>query len=268
MDVKNVAIDAAKKAGSLLRDNFGRIILVEYKGEIDIVTEMDRQSEDIIIKTIQGSFHDHGILTEESKEQYSQSGFRWIIDPLDGTTNYAHSLPVFCVSIAFEDHGEVTVGVVYDPMLDELFEAEKGKGAFLNGRPIKVSKANDFSKSLLSTGFPYDIRRSKNNNLNHFSNFAVKAQAIRRMGSAAIDLAYLACGRFDGFWELKLHVWDVAAAALIIQEAGGNITDFNGGEYSMYKDNILASNGLIHEEMIQVLRNSSQGTVVRVQDEN
>lgn len=253
MDIKNTAISAARKAGLLLKEHLGNAGRVEFKGAVDLVTEMDRRAEALIIREIQKAFPGHGILTEESPEQFTDSGHRWIIDPLDGTTNYAHAFPIFCVSIAFEDEGEVTHGVVYNPMLDELFVAEKGKGAALNGKKIAVSGTGSLNKSLLATGFPYDVRTSTANNLDNFSNFAVKAQAIRRAGSAALDLSYTACGRFDGFWEMKLRPWDVAAASLMLMEAGGRITGFKGEEFSIYGKECLASNGLIHDEMLAVL---------------
>ncbi|MFQ5586908.1 MAG: inositol monophosphatase family protein [Thermodesulfobacteriota bacterium] len=257
MDIKETAVRAAREAGRLLKENLGHAIRVEYKGEVDIVTEMDRRSEEIIVGLIRDAFPDHGILTEEGEGRESTAGARWIIDPLDGTTNYAHGLPTFCVSIAFEESGRVKLGVVYDPMLDELFTAEEGRGAFLNGRAIKVSSTGDISRGLLATGFPYDIRTSPDNNLDHFSRFAVTAQAIRRAGSAALDLSYVACGRFDGFWELKLHPWDVAAASLMVKEAGGEITDFRGSPFSIYGVEALATNGIIHEKMVNILQ---QGT--------
>ncbi|HCY18337.1 MAG TPA: inositol monophosphatase [Deltaproteobacteria bacterium] len=255
---KKIAITAAKNAGLILKKNLGKPRSIEYKGVIDIVTEMDRKAEDLIIKTIKKEFPEHGILTEESNERKSSSEYRWIIDPLDGTTNYSHGYPVFCVSIALEKEGEIILGVVYDPVLGELFTAEKDKGAFVNNKKIKVSKIRELTKSLLATGFPYDVRTSRQNNLDHFSNFAVKAQAIRRAGSAALDMCYVAYGRFDGFWEIKLKPWDTAAAMLIIREAGGMVTDFNGGPFSMYSGETLASNGLIHNEMLNVLHHKTK----------
>ncbi|MFQ5328606.1 MAG: inositol monophosphatase family protein [Thermodesulfobacteriota bacterium] len=260
MDIKETAIRAAREAGRLLRENLGHAISVEYKGEIDLVTEMDKRAEECIVGLIHKNFPDHGILAEEGGEQKSTArahGARWIIDPLDGTTNYAHGLPTFCVSIAFEESGKVRLGVVYDPMGDELFTAEEGKGATLNGRAIKVSSTRELSRALLATGFPYDIRSSPENNLDNFSRFAVKAQAIRRPGSAALDLSYVACGRFDGFWELKLKPWDVAAASLIAREAGGKISDFRSKPFSIYGIEALATNGHIHEEMVAILQQGS-----------
>ena len=252
MDIKELAVSAAKRAGALLRENLGRAGNIEFKGAVDIVTELDKRSEALITDSIKKAFPGHGILAEETPELAAKSPCRWIIDPLDGTTNYAHGFPVFCVSIAFEQTGEVKLGVVYNPMLDELFLAEKGRGAFLNGLPIAVSKVASMDRSLLATGFPYDLRTSENNNFDHFFNFSRKAQAIRRAGAAALDLSYTAAGRFDGFWEMKLKPWDVAAATLIVKEAGGTVTDFSGRPFSIEGDECLASNGVIHGEMLEV----------------
>ncbi len=258
MTPKNLAISIARNAGLVLKKRLGHAGAISYKGVIDIVTEMDKTSEFLIMKGINKAFPDHGILTEEASEIAPKAGGgkskRWIIDPLDGTTNYAHGYPVFSVSIAFEYAGSVILGVVYNPMLDELFLAEKGKGARLNNKKIRISGIDSLDRSLLATGFPYDVRSSKNNNLGHFSDFAVRTQAIRRAGSAALDLCYVACGRFDGFWELKLKPWDTAASTLIVKEAGGTVTDFKGRPFSLYSGECLASNGLIHREMINVLK--------------
>lgn len=253
-EVREIAIQAAKRAGSLLKERLGRYGEVEFKGAIDLVTEADRASEDLIMGEIRKAFPGHGILTEESPEVVKDSPFKWIIDPLDGTTNYSHGFPFFCVSIAFEEEGTVVFGAVYDPMLDELFTAEKGQGALLNNERIKVSGTGSLDRSLLATGFPYDLRVADDNNLDHFSAFSLKAQAIRRAGSAALDLCYTAAGRFDGYWEMKLRPWDVAAGALIVTEAGGRLTDFGGGLFSIYGKECLASNGNIHERMTKVLK--------------
>ncbi|HBG47220.1 MAG TPA: inositol monophosphatase [Deltaproteobacteria bacterium] len=252
-EIRKIAIETAIGAGRLLKEKLGGVNRVEFKGAIDLVTEADRSSERFIMGEVQKAFPGHGILSEESPEVVSKSPYKWIIDPLDGTTNYSHAFPFFCVSIAFEEAGEVTFGAVYDPMLDELFTAEKEKGAALNGAPIRVSGTNTLDRSLLATGFPYDLRSTKDNNLDNFSAFSLKAQAIRRAGSAALDLCYTACGRFDGYWEMKLRPWDVAAGALIVAEAGGVLTDFKGGPFSIYGKECLASNGLIHESMTRVL---------------
>jgi myo-inositol-1(or 4)-monophosphatase len=258
---KKIAIQGALKGGEILKEHRGRVKHIGYKDEVNLVTEVDKISEEAILQIIKKNFPDHAILTEESKEfipERKKSTYEWIIDPLDGTTNYAHGLPIYCVSIALEENGKIILGVVHNPNLDELFVAEKGKGAFLSwGRTkkrISVSQTTQLSKSLLATGFPYDIRTSKIDNLDHFANFYKKAQAVRRGGSAALDLCYLAMGRFDGFWELKLSPWDMAAGKLIIEEAGGKITDFLGGPFNIYLKEILASNGKIHQQMIEVLK--------------
>jgi myo-inositol-1(or 4)-monophosphatase len=247
------AIRVAQESGRLLRDRLGTRFNVAHKGAINIVTDVDLASEKLIRDRIATHYPRHQVLAEESGLAESGSDYRWIIDPLDGTTNYAHGYPVFCVSIALEHRGEIVLGVVYDPMRDELFTAERGGGAALNNRPIRVSATGDLLHSLLSTGFPYDIRTSRLTNLNHWANFAMNAQALRRDGAAALDLCYVACGRYDGFWELNLSAWDVAAGALIATEAGGRVSDFQGGEFSAYKPEILASNGLIHDRMIEVI---------------
>lgn len=243
-------VDVARGAGIFLKGRLNEKHVINYKGEINIVTEEDRLSEGMIISRIRERYPDHDIFAEESAQMARGSKYRWIIDPLDGTTNYAHGYPVFCVSIAFEEAGEIHAGVIYNPMLDEMFVAEKGKGAFLNGRKITVSNTADLSRSLLATGFPYDIRSDGNNNINYFNGMAKSAQAIRRAGSAALDMAYIAAGRFDGFWELKLMPWDTAAGWLMIREAGGVVTDLFGGAFHVEAPHVLATNGKIHGDMI------------------
>lgn len=250
----NFAIRVAKDAGRLLRDRVGTRIDIDHKGSINIVTDVDLASERLIREAISTYYPRHEILAEEGGLSESNSEYRWIVDPLDGTTNYAHGYPVFCVSIALECKGEVVLGVVYDPMRDELFAAERGGGAALNNRPIRVSNTAELMQGLLSTGFPYDIKTSKMTNLEHWANFAMNAQALRRDGAAALDLCYVACGRFDGFWELNLSPWDTAAGALVVAEAGGRISDFAGDPFSNYRTEVLASNGLIHDRMIEVLK--------------
>ena len=248
------AREAAQRAGRFLKENIGNAQEIIFKGSVDLVTNLDNQSQNMIFQYLSDSFPDHDFLAEEGLSEQSGAEFRWIIDPLDGTTNYAHKFPVFTVSIALERKSEVVLGVIYDPMRDEMFTALKGEGAFLNERKIKVSSVDDLDKSLVATGFPYDLRVSDVNNINHFSNFATRVQAVRRCGSAAMDLCYVACGRFDGFWELKLQPWDMAAGALIVEEAGGQTSDFLGEEFSIFSAEILASNGLIHAQMIDVLQ--------------
>jgi len=253
------AIQAAREAGKFLKANLGKVKNIEYKQEeINLVTEIDKKSEAIIINTIKQRYPHHDILAEESGSHNKASDYRWIIDPLDGTTNYAHGLPIYGVSIGLEKRGEIVLGVVYNPNLDELFVAEKCSGAFLNHRRIKVSETNELIKSLLVTGFPYNVKENPDNCIGHFSNFLVSAQAVRRLGSASLDMCYLACGRFDGFWEVSLNPWDSAAGYLLIVEAGGKVTDFAGRTYSIYSRPILASNGRIHEQMMEILK---KGTV-------
>lgn len=247
------AISVAKEAGALLRDRLNTNFQISHKGEINLVTEVDIASETLIRERIATRFPRHQVLAEEGGLAETSSEYRWIVDPLDGTTNYAHGYPIFCVSIGLEYRGEAIIGVVYDPMRDEMFTAERGSGAWLNNRKIHVSGTKELLKSLLSTGFPYDIKTSTVTNLGHWTNFAMNAQALRRDGAAALDLCYVACGRFDGFWELNLSPWDMAAGGLMVREAGGQVSDFRGGEFSPYRPEIIASNGLIHQRMIEVI---------------
>ncbi len=249
-----LAINAAKAAGAILKEGLGAIHQIRYKpGEYNLVTEIDTRSERTIIDMIRAEYPDHTFLAEESGLTEAQPEFRWIIDPLDGTVNYAHGLPVFCVSIALEIRGEIALGVIYHPILDELFTAEKGDGAFLNGNPISVSHESDFTKTLLVTGFPYNSRINPHHTIDHFINFVKAGRPIRRLGSAALDLAYLACGRMDAFWEVSLNAWDVAAGSLLLTEAGGKITDLSGNPWTVYTEALLASNGHVHEDMLRVL---------------
>jgi myo-inositol-1(or 4)-monophosphatase len=249
-----LAVAAAKEAGRIQMLYLGYSHPVEYKGEFNPVTEVDRLCEQAVIKMISDAFPKHNILAEESPFEEKGSPWKWIIDPLDGTINYFHGFPCFCASIGLEVEGEVKLGVVYVPTLNELFHAEKGKGAFLNGEQIVVSRIDRLNRSLLGTGFPYDVHKHADFYLRYFRQFLTKSFAVRRPGSAAIDLSYLAAGRFDGFWEFKLHAWDVAAASLMVTEAGGKVTDFQGRPFNIYSGETLASNGLIHEEMIQAMQ--------------
>ncbi|MFW6136999.1 MAG: inositol monophosphatase family protein [Candidatus Aminicenantaceae bacterium] len=253
-DTLDAAIETARKAGNLLNRLLGKKRKISYKGAVDLITDVDKESQSLIAGHLQRIFPSHDVLAEEELSSEKGSEFLWLVDPLDGTTNYAHGFPVFCVSIALEQRGEIVTGVVYDPARDEMFSARKGKGAALNGKALTVSKEGRLGRSLIATGFPYDIRESEVNNLDHFARMAVRAQAIRRCGSAALDLCYTACGRFDGFWEMKLAPWDMAAGALIVSEAGGRITDFAGNPFCHDGNEILATNGLIHEQMISVLK--------------
>ncbi len=251
---KKVAVAAAKEAGGILRERLHQQHAVHYKGEINIVTAEDRLSEEMLVARIREQFPGHDVLTEESEGIKQGSEYRWIIDPLDGTTNYSHGYPVFCVSIALEISGDIVLGVIFNPVLEELFVAEKSKGAFLNDRRINVSGTETLSRSLLATGFPYDIRTNPDNNIPYFIGMAVKAQAIRRAGSAALDLAYVAAGRFDGFWELRLNPWDTAAGTLLVRESGGVVSEISGNPHQLYSPGVVASNGKVHDEMLRILR--------------
>lgn len=251
----NFAIETARDAGRLLLEKFGRGISVQKKGDIDLVTEADLASEALIVERIKSHFPKHSILAEESGESVIDDGgstFKWIIDPLDGTTNFAHGYPCFCVTLALEHDGEVVVGVTYDPTRDELFSAERGRGASLNNKPIRVSACEELSEALIVTGFPYDFKRREDFG-RHLTQFLLHSRGVRRDGSAAIDMAYVACGRFDGFWEEGLNAWDMAAGVLLIEEAGGQVSGYNGSQFSIYKPPILASNGLIHSQMSTIL---------------
>lgn len=249
-----LAVELAKASGKIQLAHLGKIKKIEYKGEINLVTEVDKACEQHLIEKIQTLYPDHDILAEEGGGKRTNSEYKWIIDPLDGTTNYAHGYPLFCTSIALEHKSEIILGVVYEPNHDELFTVEKGKGSFLNGKPIHVSPEEKIGRSLLATGFAYDIKKTANTNLDHFEKVLLSAQAVRRDGVAAVDLCYVACGRYDGFWELNLFPWDVAAGYLMVQEAGGAVADFSGKPFSVYAKEILATNGKIHQQMISVLR--------------
>ncbi len=253
-----VAVEAALEAGKYLKSNVGKIKTIERKGgqETNLVTEIDKNSEQIIIGKIKKKYPDHDFLGEESGSADVTSEYKWIIDPLDGTVNYTHGLPVFCVSIGLEHKGEIILGVVYDPNLDELFTAEKGKGTRLNKKKIQVSRTTRMIESLIVTGFPYDIRNNPDPIVAHFRNFLTEAQAVRRLGSAALDLCYVSAGRFDGFWEGMLNPWDMAAGVLMVTEAGGKWTDFRGLPATVYSKQMLATNGFIHDQMLAVLEKS------------
>jgi myo-inositol-1(or 4)-monophosphatase len=252
----NFAIQTARDAGRVLAERFGRALEVSNKGDIDLVTEADLAAERLIVERIRSYHPRHSILAEESGETLrtdQPSEYKWIVDPLDGTTNYAHGYPCFCVSVALERAGEIVLGVIYDPVREELFAAERGEGATLNSRRIRVSDVEDLNRALVCTGFPYDVR-DRGDFARHFHNFIMHAQGVRRDGSAALDLAYVACGRFDGFWEEGLRAWDVAAGQLLVEEAGGRVSRYDGTEFSVYQPPILASNGLVHDRMMRVLQ--------------
>lgn len=252
----NIAIEAAREAGKYLKFSVGKVRSIEIKKgeERNLVSEIDKTSEAKIISIIKRHHPNHAILAEESGEAATASDYKWVIDPLDGTTNFLHGLPIFCVTIGIEYKGEIVAGVVYDPNMEELFTAEKGSGAYCNGKRMKVSAATDLINSLLVTGFPYDIVKNPDNAVGHFVNFLMEGQGLRRLGSAALDLSYVAAGRMDGFWEVNLNPWDMAAGILFVNEAGGKVTDFSGTASSIYNKQVLATNGLIHEAMLGVLK--------------
>jgi len=252
-DYLATAVQAARAAGQIQRERLWSEYSVDFKGENNLVTEVDRLSEDVIIRQLRAACPGCDVLAEESGALDTGSSLRWIIDPLDGTTNYAHGFPWFAVSIALEVSGEIHMGVVYHPMMDELFTCVRGQGAWLNGEKITVSSRQPLKKCLLATGFPYDRAQSNENNFDNFVQFQLAARAVRRAGAAALDLAYVAAGRLDGFWECKLNPWDVAAGKLLVEEAGGTVTNYAGEPYSITDHRILASNGRIQQEMLQIL---------------
>ncbi len=243
-----------REAGEILAKNYGNPQHIEYKGAVNLVTATDYASEDLILSRLKTAFPEDDILAEERGPSPRDSEGLWIVDPLDGTNNYAHGFPMFCVSIGYVKGGRIRLGAVYEPLRDELFMAGQGKGATLNGSPLAVSSTPLLNSSLVATGFPYDKRESPINNLDHFQRFALRVQGVRRGGSAALDLAYVAMGRLDGFWELKLSPWDVAAGVLLVREAGGCVTDFSGGENYLYGSEVVATNGRIHQEMLATLQ--------------
>ena len=253
--VLELASRLARAAGEIQRDRYATGLEIGTKSAaVDLVTDVDTACEALIVAALERERPQDTILAEEGGER-SRPGaaWRWVIDPLDGTTNYAHAYPRFCVSIGVECQGERRVGVVYDPLMDELYHAVAGEGAFLNGSPIRVSRETALDRSLLATGFAYDRRKSEQDNLDQFAAFLKAARALRRDGSAALDLCYVAAGRFDGFWEVRLNPWDMAAGAVIVREAGGQLTNFSGKDLSIYEQELVASNGHIHEAMLTVL---------------
>lgn len=247
----------ARSAGKILKDGFGKVHQISYKGEIDLVTEIDHQSEDYLLGEITKRFPDHRVFSEESGERKGSDQDVWYVDPLDGTLNYSHGLAIFCVSIAYEHNGQLQLAVVYDPIADELYTAERGRGAHLNGAPIHVSAVGDLKSSLLVTGFPYDAWTNPVNNFAEFERFSKRSQGVRRLGSAALDLCYVAAARLDGFWEIRLNAWDVAAGVLIAQEAGATVTNVRGGADFMTKpQSVLAANPALHAKMLAILSES------------
>lgn len=252
--IKRTGVAAAYNGGKILRQYFGKLTHIDKKGEIDLVTVADLESEKAVITAIKNRFPDHGFIAEESGRLQDDSDNLWIIDPLDGTTNYAHGIAQFAVSIAFQQDNEIIVGIVLNPISAELFTAVKGQGAQLNGRPIRVSQTRSVQESLLATGFPYNFKTFLKSAMLRFENCLVASQGIRRMGSAALDLCFVACGRFDGYWEQHLKPWDTAAGSLIAAEAGAKNTDFSNQPYQITQKEILSSNGHIHDELISLLR--------------
>jgi myo-inositol-1(or 4)-monophosphatase len=239
----------AREAGALLMQYFDQHIKIEYKGEADLVTIADRKSEALIRERIRARWPDHDVLGEEEGLRDTGSEYRWYVDPLDGTTNFAHGFPVFCVSMGLEHRGNMIAGLCFDPTRDEMFSAERGKGALLNDRPIQVSKVSRLAESLVATGFP-SHKRHKNPNIFFYHQITLHTHGLRRAGSAALDLCSVACGRFDGFWEFNLNPWDTAAGVLVLEEAGGRVSDFHGGPFQLNSRETLASNGLIHDALL------------------
>ncbi len=253
-DLKDVLLEAIREAGKIIQHYFQGTFTIDNKGSINnLVTEVDTRTETKIIEIIKSYFPDHSIISEEVGELMQESDYQWIIDPIDGTVNFAHGIPICCVSIGVRHKEELVLGSVYNPMMNELFFAEKGKGATLNGKAISVSKKSDFKKACLVTGFPYKWPKTYEHPIKVFERFILEGLPVRRLGSAAIDLCWVACGRFDGFWEYNLNPWDLAAGYLIVQEAGGTITNFDGQAYSVFDKETLATNGLIHQEMLGVI---------------
>jgi myo-inositol-1(or 4)-monophosphatase len=256
----NVASEIAREAGALLREFYHRGVATEYKGDVDLVTEADRASEALIKQRLAERFPEHGIYGEEGTRERLSSEYRWYVDPLDGTTNFAHGFPIFCVLLGLEkrspglaedEDGEMVAGVTYDPLRDELFVAERGKGAWLNGKRISVSKTKKLQESLTATGFPSQ-KRHRSPNVHFYHEITLRSHGVRRAGAAGIDLAYVACGRLDGFWEFKLNPWDTSAGYLLIEEAGGTVTHFDGGKFTLDSREVLATNGLIQGEMVEI----------------
>ncbi len=245
----------ARRAGAILRDGYEKEHQVNYKGVIDLVTEVDHASEAFLIGEITRQFPGHSLLAEESGRLGEKGAHHWLIDPLDGTVNYAHHIPVFCVSIAYALDGQVSLGAVYDPMRDEMYSAERGHGATLNGRPLACARTDELSKSLLVTGFPYDAWNTEHDNFANFVRFSKRTLGVRRLGSAALDLCYVAAGRFDGFWELALKAWDVAAGGLIAEEAGARVTNVNdGADYISPPQSVVAANPELHAQILKGLK--------------
>lgn len=247
----NTAVDIAREAGALLAQLFKRPKEISYKRPSDLVTDADRRSEALIVERLRSYFPKHGIVAEEGSGQKTDSDYCWYVDPLDGTTNFAHGFPMFCVTLGLAYRGEIIAGVVYDSIHEELFTAERGAGAYLNNKRIHVSKTENLAESLLATGFP-PFANNHDLNIRYYHRFTMLSHGIRRAGSAALDLCSVAAGRFEAFWELKLNPWDKAAGALLVTEAGGKVSDLSGGAFNLLGNEVFASNGLIHDQMCKV----------------
>jgi myo-inositol-1(or 4)-monophosphatase len=257
-DILQIAEVIARQAGVVLMEGYGNVRHIQQKGVIDLVTEFDRRSEEVIISAIQENFPDHAILAEESGHNKTTSEYQWVIDPIDGTTNFAHAIPIFSVTIALLRNNSPVVGVAYDPFRNEMFSAEVGQGATLNNRPIHVSSQTDLGQAVISTGFPYDLRTNPRNNFAQFVQFQLRTQAVRHLGSASLDCVWTAMGRLDGYWEFGVKPWDIGAGALIVREAGGRVTSVDGADNFLSDNSILVSNDLLHEQMLRVLREGNE----------
>ena len=256
------AVTTAREAGAVLCDYYRTGVTVKYKGEIDLVTEADHASEALILKRIRSAYPDCAILSEESGASANTSSAVWIADPLDGTTNFAHGLPIFSVTLALVVNGVIEVGVTFNPIGGELYTAQRGQGACLNGERLQVSSAASLDRALLVTGFPYDRRTNPDNNIRQFTDFSLRAQGVLRLGSAALDLAAVAAGRLEGYWEFKINPWDIAAGCLLVTEAGGRVTAPDGSPFDLFARKIVASNGLIQNEMVALLAHSRPWPVI------
>ncbi|MBM4025086.1 MAG: inositol monophosphatase [Planctomycetes bacterium] len=253
-DVLPIAEAVARRAGAIVMEGFGRVHRVRQKGAIDFVTEFDHRSEEVIVSALQKEFPDHAILAEETGLHPRTGEYQWVVDPIDGTTNFAHGLPLFAICLGLLRGNVPVAGVIYDPLHEEMYCAALGRGATLNGRPIRVSSQADLGQAFLATGFAYDIRTNPRNNLAQFAQFQLRTQGVRRLGSAAIDCAWTALGRLDGYWEFGIEPWDVAAGGLLVREAGGRATSTDGDEDFLPTGTIVVSNGLLHEQILRVLR--------------
>jgi myo-inositol-1(or 4)-monophosphatase len=261
------ASEMARTAGALLRAHYEHGVVTEYKGEVDLVTVADRESEKLLVERLHAQWPEHGIVGEEGTRSRMDCEYRWYIDPLDGTTNFAHGFPAFCVSMGLEHRpagtaaeadGELIAAVIYDPLRDEMFLAEKGRGAYLNGRRMQVSSAAKLAESLIATGFP-SRKRHGNSNVHFYHEVTLRSHGVRRAGSAALDLAYTACGRLDGYWEFKLNSWDTAAGVLLVKEAGGMVTYIDGGQFHLASAEVLATNGKIHPALMHLFEDMFAG---------